>query len=50
MVMIIEVFIAQHQTIDPATKELLNPMFNITLVPIVGETAQRFPCPGPGVA
>ena len=39
MVMIIEVFIAQHQTIDPPTKKLLNAMFNIALVPVVDETA-----------
>jgi hypothetical protein len=39
MVMIIEVFIGQHQTIDALTKQLLNAMFNIALVPVVDETA-----------
>jgi hypothetical protein len=39
MVMIIEVLIAQHQTMDPLTEELLNAMFNIALVPVVDETA-----------
>jgi len=38
-IMIIEVTIAQHQTIDALTKELLNAMFNIALVPVVDETA-----------
>ena len=39
MVVIIEVFIAQHKTIDALTKELLNAMFNVALIPIVDETA-----------
>ena len=39
VVVIIEVFIAQHQSIDSLTKELLNAMFNIARVPVVDETA-----------
>jgi hypothetical protein len=39
MVMIIEVFIAQHQAIDALTKELLKAMFYIARVGVVDETA-----------
>ena len=39
MVMIIEVFLAQHQTIDSLTQELLNAILNIALIPVVDETA-----------
>jgi hypothetical protein len=43
MVMIIEIFVAQDQAVDPLAHQLLDAMFNVTLVTVVDETAGKIP-------
>ena len=41
MVMIIEIFVPQHQPMNPLTDQFLNAMFDITLVTVVDEAAGK---------
>jgi hypothetical protein len=41
MVMIIEIFVAQHQAMNPLTDKFLNAVFDITLVAVIDETAGK---------
>jgi hypothetical protein len=43
MVMIIEIFVAQHQAMNPLTDKLHNAMFDITLVTVIDEAAGKIP-------
>jgi hypothetical protein len=44
MVMIIEIFVAQHQAMNPLTENLLNAMFNVTLVTVVDSESRETVC------
>ena len=41
MVMIIEIFVAQYQAMNPLTDKFLNAVFDITLVSVVDKTAGK---------
>jgi hypothetical protein len=41
MVMIIEIFVAQDQPMNPLTDKLLNAVFDITRVTVVDETVRK---------
>jgi hypothetical protein len=42
-VMIVEVFVAQHQAMNALTDQLLNAVFNKALVTVVDKTAGKIP-------
>ena len=41
MVMIIEIFVAQQQSVNPLTDQLYHPVFDIALVTVVDETVGK---------
>jgi hypothetical protein len=41
MVMIVEVFVAQYQAVNPLTDKLPNAVLNITRVTVVDETVRK---------
>ena len=43
MVMIIEIFVTQHQAMKPLTDQFLDAMFYITLVTVIEEAAGKIP-------
>ena len=43
MVMIIEIFVAKHQAMNPLADKFLNAVFDITLVTVIDEAAGKIP-------
>jgi hypothetical protein len=41
--MIIEIFVAKHQAVNPLTDKFLNTVFDITLVTVIEEAAGKIP-------